>query len=140
MQRSILITVLNRQNASGEVPHNSICNVLKYHNVPDSFTDIIRNRYNGFSTSTVLKDYVTPFLKVKIRYFNGTVYVHCYLILVLTLSPSPSRLENSSNSAIEAAGLCSQGIGCNLQTLLLLPNLRTNLLLKSSVDGTHWQE
>ena len=70
-QKSIVITLLDLKNAFGEVQHNLIHTILKYHHVPDSFTSIVKNLYDGFHTSITTKDYATPFLRIEKGVLQG---------------------------------------------------------------------
>ena len=70
-QKSIVITLLDLKNAFGEVQHNLIHTILKYHHVPDPFTSIVKNLYDGFRTSITTKDYATPFLRIEKGVLQG---------------------------------------------------------------------
>ena len=70
-QKSIVITLLDLKNSFGEVQHNLIHTILKYHHVPDSFTSIVKNLYDGFHTSITTKDYATPFLRIEKEVLQG---------------------------------------------------------------------
>ena len=47
-QRSVPIKLIDLQNAFGEVHHNLIESVLKYHHIPDDVISIIRSLYSDF--------------------------------------------------------------------------------------------
>ena len=63
-QRYLVITLLDLKNAFGEVHHNLIPEVLKYHDIPLHIQTIIGNLYSNFHTSIITKSFKTPFLKV----------------------------------------------------------------------------
>ena len=50
-QRSLVITLLDLRNAFGEVHHNLIQEVLRYHHIPEQVKTIIKSLYSGFQTS-----------------------------------------------------------------------------------------
>ena len=47
-QRSVVITLLDLKKAFGEVNHNLIPQVLKYHHIPDQIQQLIKNLYSDF--------------------------------------------------------------------------------------------
>ena len=47
-QRFVPIKLIDLQNACGEVHHNLIESVLKYHHIPDDVISIIRSLYSDF--------------------------------------------------------------------------------------------
>ena len=70
-QKSLVITLLDLKNAFGEVQHNLIYTVLRYHHLPDHFTSIIRSLYDGFQTSVTTKEYPTPFINIEKGVLQG---------------------------------------------------------------------
>ena len=70
-QRSVVITLLDLKNAFGEVHHNVISEVLKYHHVPDhiqillsSQIQILITYYSNFKTSIISESFQTSFISV----------------------------------------------------------------------------
>ena len=63
-QRSLVITLLDLKNAFGEVHHNLISEVLRYHHIPIHVQNLIKNLYTGFKTSILTSEYHTSFLPV----------------------------------------------------------------------------
>ena len=61
-QRSLVITLL--KNAFGEVHHNLIPKVLKYHYIPLHIQTITGNLYSNFHTSIITKSFKTLSIKV----------------------------------------------------------------------------
>ena len=49
-QKSLVITILDLKNAFGEVHHNLIPSVLRYHHIPNYFQMLIRSLYSNFHT------------------------------------------------------------------------------------------
>ena len=60
-QRSLIITLLDLINAFGEVHHNLIFEVLKYHHIPSHIRNLIRNLYTDFHTSIITSEFNSPF-------------------------------------------------------------------------------
>ena len=63
-QKSLVITLLDLKNAFGEVHHNLISEVLRYHHVPDQIQLLIQSLYSNFQTSIVTESFQTPFITV----------------------------------------------------------------------------
>ena len=63
-QKSLVITLLDLKNAFGEVHHNLIPSVLRYHHIPDHIQMLIRSLYSNFQTSIITDSFQTPFIKV----------------------------------------------------------------------------
>ena len=63
-QKSLVITLLDLKNAFGEVHHNLIPAVLRYHHIPDHIQLLIRSLYSNFQTSIITDSFQTPFIKV----------------------------------------------------------------------------
>ena len=63
-QGSVVITLLDLKNAFGEVHHNLILQVLKYHQIPDKIQQLIKNLYSDFYTSIISERFHSPFIKV----------------------------------------------------------------------------
>ena len=58
-QRSLVITLLNLRNAFGEVHHELIKSVLRFHNIPSHIEELIDNVYQDFRISIATKGFVT---------------------------------------------------------------------------------
>ena len=63
-QRSLIITLLDLKNAFGEVHHNLIYEVLKYHHIPEHVENLIKDLYTDFQTSIITEQFHTPFINV----------------------------------------------------------------------------
>ena len=64
-QRSLIITLLDLKNAFGEVHHNLISEVLKYHHIPPHIIILVKSLYRGFQTSIITSDFTTPYITVE---------------------------------------------------------------------------
>ncbi|XP_065066053.1 uncharacterized protein LOC135691968 [Rhopilema esculentum] len=63
-QRAVVITLLDLKNAFGEVHHNLIPAVLRYHHIPEHIQNIICSLYADFKTSIITDTFRTPFIPV----------------------------------------------------------------------------
>ena len=63
-QRQVVITLLDLKNAFGEVHHNLIDKVLKYHHIPEHMRKIIRSLYTNFRISICTDSFKTEFVTV----------------------------------------------------------------------------
>ena len=55
-QRLLIIILLDFKNAFGEVHHNLISAVLKYHHIPPHTAILVKSLYRGFQTSVITAD------------------------------------------------------------------------------------
>ena len=56
--------LLDLKNAFGEVHHNLIPEVLRYHHIPQHIQNMVQSLYCNFHTSILTTSYQIPFLKV----------------------------------------------------------------------------
>ena len=63
-QRALVITLIDLTNTFGEVHHNLINCILKYHHIPIEMETLISDLYSGFTTSVTTTSYSTPFIPV----------------------------------------------------------------------------
>ena len=70
-QRSLIITLLDLQNAFGGVHHNLISEVLKYHHIPPHIMILVKSLYRGFQTSIITSDFTTPYTTVERGVLQG---------------------------------------------------------------------
>ena len=63
-QKSLVITLLDLKNASGEVHHNLIPSVLRYHQIPDHIQLLSCSLHSNFQASIITNCCQTPFIKV----------------------------------------------------------------------------
>ena len=80
-QRSVVITLLDVKNAFGEVHHNLISEVLKYHHIPDHIHLRISSLYSNLQTSIISYAFQTPFISVG----RGVLQGDCLSPLTFTL-------------------------------------------------------
>ena len=70
-QRSLFITLLDLKNAFGEVHHNLIYEVLRYHHIPDHIISLIKSVYTGFQTSIITSNFQTPYIPIRKGVLQG---------------------------------------------------------------------
>ena len=63
--------MLDLKNAFGEVHHNLIIEILKYHHMPNEVQNMILDLYGNFTTRIACKDYITDPILVKRRVLQG---------------------------------------------------------------------
>ena len=66
-QRTLVITLFDLKNAFGEVHHNLIIEILKYHHMPNEVQNMISDLYGNFTTRIACKDYITDPILVERR-------------------------------------------------------------------------
>ena len=79
-QRSVTITLIDLQNAFGEVRHKLIESVLKYHRIPDDVILIIRSLYSDFHITILTYSFLVTILKSEKLFYRLIVPAHRYLI------------------------------------------------------------
>ena len=57
-----MVTLRDLKNAFGEVHHNLIQSVLRYHHIPDHIQIMIKSLYTNFKTSIITSNFNTPFI------------------------------------------------------------------------------
>ena len=63
-QNSVTISLIDLRNAFGEVNHELIRTVFKYHHVPTEIVDLVSALYSDFCISILTAEYSTCFLRV----------------------------------------------------------------------------
>ena len=81
-QRSLVITLLDLKNAFGELHHNLIYEVLKYHHIPDPTNELIRSLDTNFQTSVITDQFSTSFTTIS----RGALQGDCLGPLLLNMS------------------------------------------------------
>ena len=56
-QTSLVVTLLDLKNAFGEVHHNLIPEILRYHHIPDHIQQLVSSLYLTFQTSVVTNSF-----------------------------------------------------------------------------------
>ena len=88
-QKSLCITLIDLKNAFGEVNHNLIQTVLKYHNIPDEICEIVKNLYINFHLAIIIKDFVCDFVKVNKGVLQGDCFSPlCFNMIINTFIQS----------------------------------------------------
>ena len=63
-QQSLVITLLDLENAFGKVHRSLIMEVLNYYHMPEEIQKLISSLCTGFHTSVMTKSFATPFILV----------------------------------------------------------------------------
>ena len=75
-QRSVVITLLDLKNAFGEIHHNLISEVLKYHHIPDHIQIRISRLYSNFQRSIISKSFQTQFISMAEAFSKDIALAH----------------------------------------------------------------
>ena len=63
--RNLIITLLDLKNAIGEISHNLLLSVLKYHHIPDSNIDLVKSLYTNYQLTIATDSHVTSHITVR---------------------------------------------------------------------------
>ena len=110
-QRSIVITLLDLKNAFGEVHHNLIYEVLKYHHVPNHINNLICSLYTDFQTSIITEQFNTSFITVG----RGVLQGDCLSPLLFNMSFNTfiQHIKSEKYRQLGFWKLSEIGIPCN---------------------------
>ena len=64
-QRSVTITLIDLENAFGEVRHSLVQSVLRYHHIPDEMNCTVKLLYCDFRLSIITNDFCTKHIAVQ---------------------------------------------------------------------------
>ena len=70
-QRSLIITLLDLQNAFGEGSHDLLLSVLKYHHIPDHIINLVKSLYTNYQLTIATDSYVTSPITVRLGVLQG---------------------------------------------------------------------
>ena len=70
-QKSLTITLLDLKNAFGEVNHDLLLSVLKYHHIPDRIIDLVKSLYTNYQLTTATDSYGTSPIIVRCGILQG---------------------------------------------------------------------
>ena len=110
-QRSLVITLLDLKNAFGELHHNLIYEVLKYHHIPDPINELIRSLYTNFQTSIITEQFSTSFITVG----RGVLQGDCLSPLLFNMSFNTfvQHIKSESYTQLGFWKFNKSGIPCN---------------------------
>ena len=96
-QRQLVVMLFDLKNAFGEIHHNLIKTVLKYHHIPPSIVNLVNSVYSDYFFSITAKDFMANLIKVN----HGVLQRDCLSPLIFSLC------LNSLIKSIE-----SKNVGC----------------------------
>ena len=67
----VTITLIDLRNAFGEVDHNLIKHVMKYHHIPDDVCEHVVRLYSRFYTAVTTERYTTDFIRIEKGILQG---------------------------------------------------------------------
>ena len=91
-QIGLVVTLVDLQNAFGEVNHGFLSSVLKFHHLPDEIMHLIHKLlYSGYQISIVTNNFTTPLINNEKGVLQGDslsplLFNLCFNILKLTVS------------------------------------------------------
>ena len=97
-QMSLVITLLDLKNAFGELHHNPIYEILKYHHMPDPINELIQSCYTNFQTSIITEPFSTSFITVGCGVLQGDC-LSPLLFTICLLTPLYSTINQTHNLA-----------------------------------------
>ena len=77
-QRSLIVTLIDLKNAFGEVHHELIRAVLRFHHIPRSIEKFILHLYDGFHISVAVNGFLTDPIPVQ----RGILQEDCLSLLI----------------------------------------------------------
>ena len=83
-QRSLVVTLIDLKNAFGEVHHELICAVLRFHHIPRSIEKFILHLYDGFHISVAANGFLTDPIPVQ----RGVLQGDCLSPLIFNMCVS----------------------------------------------------
>ena len=103
--------MLDLKNAFGELHHNLIYEVLKYHHIPDPINELIRSLYTNFQTSIITDQFSTPFITVG----RGVLQGDCLSPLLFNMSFNTfvQHIKSESYTQLGFWKFNKSGIPCN---------------------------
>ena len=104
-ERSLIITLLDLKNAFGEVHHNLISAVLKYHHIPPHIALLGKSLYRGFHTSVSTSDFTTPYITVE----RGVLQGDCLSVLLFNLCCN-TFIQHSKSEKFCQLGFCLENV------------------------------
>ena len=109
--RSLVITLLDLKNAFGELHHNLIYEVLRYHHIPDPINKLIKSLYTNFQTSIKTDQFSTPFITVGRDVLQGD----CLSPLLFNMSFNTfiQHIKSESYTQLGFWKFNKSGIPCN---------------------------
>ena len=89
-QQQLLITLFDLKNAFGEVYHNLIKTVLKYHHIPPIIINLINSLYTDYFISITAKDFIANPIKVNRGVLQGdclspSIFNLCVNVLIISI-------------------------------------------------------
>ena len=70
-QRSFILTLLDLNNAFGDVCHNLLLSVLKYHHIPNHIINLVNSLYTNYQLTIATDSYVTSPITVRLGVLQG---------------------------------------------------------------------
>lgn len=96
-KKSLTVTLIDLQNAFGEVHHNLIDTALRFHNVPDHVCTMIKHLYDQFYTAVATEAFVCDFVRVEKGVLQGDCLSPLLFNMVINTFIQYITIETFSN-------------------------------------------
>ena len=90
-QRGLVVTLVDLQNEFGEVNHDFLYSVIKFHHLHDEIIHLINNLFRRYQKSIVTNNFITPPITIEEGVLQGDnlsplLLNLCFNTLMLTLN------------------------------------------------------
>ena len=92
-QRSLVVTLIDLKNAFGEVHHELIRAVLRFHHIPRSIEKFILHLYDGFHISVAANGFLTDPIPAQRRALQGD----CLSLLIFNMGVKSTQHSNNND-------------------------------------------
>ena len=104
-QIGLVVTLVDLQNAFGEVNHNFLSSVLKFHHLPDEMIHLINNLFSGYQIPIVTNNFITPPITIEKGVLQGDslsplLFNLCFNTLMLTVNQKRVKCLGYTSNAL----------------------------------------
>ena len=116
-QRSSIITLLDLKNALGEVTHDLLLSVLKYHHIPDHIINLVKSPYTNYKVTIATDSYITSPITVRRGVLQGdSLSLLLFNLVINTLINTINKTKLTALVMFPTVHLL-QYTGCSLLTI-----------------------
>ena len=116
-QRSLIITLLDLQNAFDEVSHDLLLSVWKYHHIPDHIINLVKSLYTNYQLTIATDSYVTSPITVRRGVLQGdSLSLLLFNLVINTLINTINKTKLTALVLFPTVHLL-QYTGCSLLTI-----------------------
>ena len=116
-QRSLIITLLDLKNALGEVSHDLLLSILKYHHIHDHIINLVKSLYTNYQLTIATDSYVTSPITVRRGVLQGdSLSLLLFNLVINTLINTINKTKLTALVLFPTVHLL-QYTGCSLLTI-----------------------